>query len=172
MLNKPIYVRFTVLELSKYLMYDFHYNFTTDTDSLTYEIKSKDVYEDTYLTLVSINQTFLIQQTEKLLAKLKMNLKEFQSINLLDENKKCIVSGNGKEVKTKGVNISFEFEECEKVLLNKKLIRHKMKRIQSKLHKVGRYDVYKISLSCFDDQRYILGDGITTFTYFHKDLDD
>ena len=55
-LNKPIYVGFTVLELSKYLMYDFHYNFIkkkfdtdllfTDTDSLTYEIKSKDVYEE------------------------------------------------------------------------------------------------------------------------------
>ena len=54
-LNKPIYTGFTVLELSKYLMYDFHYNFIkkkydanllfTDTDSLTYEIKSKDLYE-------------------------------------------------------------------------------------------------------------------------------
>ena len=52
--NKPIYVGFTVLELSKYLMYDFHYNFIkknfdadllfTDTGSLTYEIKSKDTY--------------------------------------------------------------------------------------------------------------------------------
>ena len=56
MLNKPIYVGFTVLELSKWLMYDFHYNFIkkhfddellfTDTDSLTYEIKSEDVYEE------------------------------------------------------------------------------------------------------------------------------
>ena len=55
-LNKPVYVGFTVPELSKYLMYDFHYNFIkkkfdtdllfTDTDSLTYEIKSKDVYEE------------------------------------------------------------------------------------------------------------------------------
>ena len=54
-LNKPIYVGFTVLELSKWLMYDLHYNFFkkhfdaellfTDTDSLTCEIKSEDVYE-------------------------------------------------------------------------------------------------------------------------------
>ena len=53
--NKLIYVGFTVLELKKWLMYDFHYSFIkknfdaelllTDTDSLTYEIKSEDVYE-------------------------------------------------------------------------------------------------------------------------------
>ena len=53
MLNKPIYVRFTVLDLSKWKIYDFHYSFVkknfkaellfTDTDSLTYEIKPEDV---------------------------------------------------------------------------------------------------------------------------------
>ena len=56
MLTKPIYVGFTVLELSKWLMYDFHYNFIkkninikllfTDTDSLAYEIKSENAYEE------------------------------------------------------------------------------------------------------------------------------
>ena len=56
MLNKPIYVGFTILELSKWLMYDFHYNFIkkhfdtkllfTDTDSLAYEIKSEDVCKE------------------------------------------------------------------------------------------------------------------------------
>ena len=50
-LNKPIDIGFTVLGLSKWKMYDFHYNFIlksfnaellfTDMDSLTYEIKSK-----------------------------------------------------------------------------------------------------------------------------------
>ena len=55
-LKKTIYAGFTALELSQWLMYDFHYSFIkkhfdaeflfTDTDSLTYEIKSEDVYED------------------------------------------------------------------------------------------------------------------------------
>ena len=44
-----------------------------------------------------------------------------------------------------------------------------MKRIQSKLYRIGTYDVCKISLSCFDDKRYILGDGINSLAYFHED---
>ena len=58
MLNKPIYVGFTVLDLSIWKMYDFHYNFIkknfdaellfTGTDSLTYEIKSENVYEEIF----------------------------------------------------------------------------------------------------------------------------
>ena len=48
------------------------------------------------------------------------------------------------------------------------MIRHKMKRIQSKLHKIGTYDVCKISLSRFDDKIYVLGDGINSLAYFIK----
>ena len=57
-LNKPIYVRFSVRELSKLLMYKFHYNYVcnkydakllfTDTDSLVYVINSEDVYEQCF----------------------------------------------------------------------------------------------------------------------------
>ena len=43
-----------------------------------------------------------------------------------------------------------------------------MKRIQSKLHKIGTYDVYKIPLSYFDDKRYVLNDGVNSLAYFHK----
>ena len=43
-----------------------------------------------------------------------------------------------------------------------------MKRIQSKLHKIETYEVCKISLSCFDDERYILDDDINSVAYFHK----
>ena len=49
------------------------------------------------------------------------------------------------------------------------MARHEMKRIQSKLHRVGTYDVCKVSVSCFDDERYILDDGIDSLAYFHKD---
>ena len=85
----------------------------------------------------------------------------------------CIVSDDDTEVNTaKGQNISIEFNEYEDILFDKKIIRRKMKRIQSKKHKISTYDVNKISLSCFDDKRYILNDGITTLAYFDKDLKD
>ena len=44
-----------------------------------------------------------------------------------------------------------------------------MKRIQSKKHELGTYENNKIPLSCFDDKRYVLDDGIYTLAYFHKD---
>ena len=57
-LNKPIYVGFCILELSKLYMYTFHYDYVlhtfdvkllfTDTDSLVYEIKGGNVYEQCY----------------------------------------------------------------------------------------------------------------------------
>ena len=38
-----------------------------------------------------------------------------------------------------------------------------------KKHKLGTYEIDKISLSCFDNKRYVLDDGIHTLAYFHKD---
>ena len=61
--NKPVYLGMSILNLSKFLMYDFHYNYIktkygdmakllfTDTDSLAYEIKTKDFYKDINLDI-------------------------------------------------------------------------------------------------------------------------
>ena len=63
-------------------------------------------------------------------------------------------------------------QEFVDIFFNKKMMRHNMKRIQIKLHKIGTYDVCKISLSCFDDKIYILDNGVNSLTYFHKDIKD
>ena len=44
-----------------------------------------------------------------------------------------------------------------------------MKRIQRKKHKLGTYEIDKITLPCFDNKRYMLDDGICRLAYFHKD---
>ena len=55
----------------------------------------------------------------------------------------------------KGVNIATEFNEFNDILFKKNVVKHKMKRIQSKKHKLRTYEVNKISLSCFDDKRLV-----------------
>ena len=77
---------------------------------------------------------------------------------------------DGKEYNAaKGVSIATEFDKFKDALFNEKIIRHKMKRIQSKKHKLGTYEIDKISLSCFDDKRYVSDDGVYTLSCFHKD---
>ena len=53
----------------------------------------------------------------------------------------------------KEVNITTKFNEFKDVIFNKTIIKHKMKRIQAKKHKIGTYEIDKISLSCFDDKK-------------------
>ena len=66
------------------------------------------------------------------------------------------------------MSIGTEFNKLKDVLFNEKTTKHKMKRIQSKKHILGTYEIDKISLSCSDDKRYVLDDGIYTLAYFHK----
>ena len=64
---------------------------------------------------------------------------------------------DGKESNAaKEVNIAIEFNKFKDTLFNKKIIRHDMRRIQGKKHKIGTDKIYKISLSVFDDKRFVL----------------
>ena len=87
-LNKRIYIGCSVLDLIKWKMYDFHYNFmkknfdaellSTHTDSLTYEIKSKNVYEEFYkwkdlfdFSNYSKDSKFFNETNKKVIGKMK-----------------------------------------------------------------------------------------------------
>ena len=73
--NKPAYFGMCILELSKVLMYEFHYDYIknnygndsrllfTDTVSLMYEIKIEDVYEDFSNDFIQLSQNIMIIQT-------------------------------------------------------------------------------------------------------------
>ena len=91
-LDKLIYAGFSILDLSKLLMYQFHYKYFkkynanllfTDTDSFVYVIETNDVHEifmkiKVYLISVTIqkSQIFFVLPIKKWLVKWKMNLKE------------------------------------------------------------------------------------------------
>ena len=188
-LNKPVYVGFTVLDLSKWKMYDFLYNFIkknfdaallfTDTDSPTYELKLENVYEEFFqwkdlfdFSNYSKDSKFFDETNKKVIGKMK---DEFGGVIVnefvgLKSKMYSIKKIDGKEHNTaKGVSIATEFDKFKDVLFNEKIIRHKTKRIPSKTYKLGTYEIDKISLSCFDNKRYVLDDGIRTLVYFHKD---
>ena len=50
---------------------------------------------------------------------------------------------------------------------NNGIMQHKMKSIRSEYHQVSSYEINKTSLSCYDDKRYILDDGKTSYAYGH-----
>ena len=52
--------------------------------------------------------------------------------------------------------------------LTKQLLDTKWEEFKVKKHKLGTYEIGKISLLCFDDKRYRLDDEIHTLAYFHK----
>ena len=128
-------------------MHDFHYNFIkkidaellfTDADSLTYEDVYENFYKDKYLFDLSNypkESKFFDPVNENVIRKMKdvhkgKPIREFVGIKskihstLLDD---------GKEFNTaKGVNTVMKFNEYKDILFNKKITRHKMRRIQSK----------------------------------------
>ena len=189
-LNKPIYVEFNTLKLSKLLMYKFHYDYAcnkydakllfTDTDSLVYEMNSEDIYKQCFkgrelfdFSGYPIDSKYYDSTNKKVLGKMKDEFNRVKIIEFVGLKSKMysLISVDDRELnKAKGINKKLRHQEHVDVLLNKKVVRHNMKRIQSKLHEIGTYDVFKISLNCFDDKRYVLDDGINTLAYFHKDI--
>ena len=83
------------------------------------------------------------------------------------------IKDNQKEEKTaKGIkkNIiknNLKHINYKETLFNNKQMHHKMKTIRSQNHQIGSYEINKVSLSCYDDKRYILEDGIHSYAHGH-----
>ena len=196
-LNRPAYVGMCILDLSKTLMYDFHYNYIkskygdkarllfTDTDSLTYEIEADDVYQDFWKDKHLFDNSdypkdspFFDSTNKKVIGKFKdekagtpivgfVGLKSKMYSCITDDEKG---SRTAKGIKKNVIKQELQHDNYEDTLFNKKQMRHTMRLIKSKLHQIGSYVVYKISLSCFDDKRYIHENGVTSYAYGHKRL--
>ena len=196
-LDRPAHVGMCILDLSKTLMYDFHYNYIkkrynnkakllfTDTDSLCYEIETQDIYEELWQDRNLFDNSdypkdskFFDSTNKKVIGKFKDEAAGIPIVEFIGLRSKMYsyVKDNGKNEKTaKGVrkyvikkNITHEnYKDC---LLNRKQMLHSMRTIRSECHQIGSYQLNKISLSCFDDKRYTLEDGITSYAYGHKNI--
>ena len=193
-LNRPAYVGMCILDLSKTLMYDFHYNYIkkkygdkakllfTDTDSLTYEIETEDVYQDFWNNKDKFDNSdypessqYFSKANKKVIGKFKdeaagMPIKEFIGLRSKmysykkEDNK---VEKTAKGIKKNIIKGNIKHEDYKKVLFKNEQMQHRMKTIRSERHQLGSYEINKISLSCFDDKRYIANDGINSFSYGH-----
>ena len=121
-----------------------------------------------------LSKRFKIFVREKVIGKMKDEVKGNMISEFVELKSKMYSLIAEKKKKVKGVNknVAENRRQREYVdfLFDKTSIRHKMKIIQSKLHRTGMYDVFKIHLSCFDDKRHILDEGINSLTYFHKSI--
>ena len=193
-LDKPSYVGFSILELSKTLMYDFHYNYIrkkypvvkllfTDTDSLVYHIKTEDVYEDLFADRHLFDNSdypesskFHFAENKKVIGKFKDEasgdpITEFVGLkskmySYKTENKE---NKTAKGVKKNVIKCQLCLSDYRDTLFNCTTMRHKMRTIRSEYHQISSYQINKVSLSPFDDKRYILDDGISSYAYWnHK----
>ena len=193
-LNRPAYVGMCILDLSKTLMYDFHYNYIkknyrekakllfTDTDSLTYEIEAKDVYKDFWIDKDKFDNSDYLESSpyfdktnKKVIGKFKdeaagVPISEFVGLrskmySYIKDNQQG--SKTAKGIKKNVIKNNITHENYRDTLFNNKHMHHKMKTIRSKNHQLGSYEINKVSLSCFDDKRYIHEDGITSYAYGH-----
>ena len=196
--DKPVYLGMSILDLSKTLMYDFHYNYIkpkygenakllfTDTDSLAYEIETKDFYRDISSDVKSKFDTsnypkdhpsgILTGVNKKVIGMFKdeaagKQIAEFVGLRAKlysyrveeeYEEKKC------KGVKKAVIKKTITFNDYRDCLFDNKPAMRKMNVIRSHLHAVYTETVNKIALSPFDDKRLIREDNIHTFAYGHK----
>ena len=72
-----------------------------------------------------------------------------------------------KGIKKNVIKNNIKNEDYKNMLMNNKQMHHKIKIIRSERHQLGSYEINKVSLSCFNDKRYIHDNGISSYAYGH-----
>ena len=189
-MNKPVYLGQAILDLSKLVMYEFHYNYMRrkydsrnlklcymDTDSLVYQIRTDDFYAD----IASEVQARFDTSFHRSNRPLPMGLNK-KAIGLMkDEMDGDIIEefvalrpklysyrvGSKEHKKCKGIkkNIvkkTLTFEDYKDCLFNKTNVLRSQLLFRSYSHDVQMIKVNKLALSSDDDKRIIQPDGIFT----------
>ena len=193
-LNRPIYVGLCVLDISKVLMYDFHYNYVkskypndeskllfTDTDSLVYKIRSENLYRD----MLQDKELFDFSgypkdhpcyslANKKVIGKMKDELngslmREFVGLRAkmysLEYENSAMTKAKG--VKRYVIKKQLKHSDYRDCLFECREFLHQMNSIRSQRHVIYSMRQNKTTLSAYDDKRYILDDSITTLPYGH-----
>ena len=199
-MNKPVYLGACILDLSKTIMYDFHYNYIkpmykdkakllfTDTDSLIYEIETEDFYKDISGDVknrfdtsdypdnhpsgipTGINKKVLGMFKDEAMGK---SIKEFVGLRAKLYSYKMDKGEESKKckgIKKRVVEKTITHEDYKTCLLTGKEQLRKMNIIRSYNHEVYTEEVNKVALSAEDDKRYIMDDGIHTLAWGHYKL--
>ena len=197
-MNKPVYLGQVILDLSKIVMYEFHYNYMVpkygleklklcymDTDSLVYDIKTLDFYEDIADNVparfntsgycpnrslpVGLNKKIIGLMKDELGGKIMTDFvalrPKLYSYKKLDgsEDKKC------KGIKKCVVKKTLTFEDYKACLFSNSTEYRSQLMFRSAKHEVHTIEVNKVALNRDDDIRISRKDGISTFARGHKD---
>ena len=190
--NKPVYVGQAILDLSKTLMFDFHYNYIkkkykdkaellfTDTDSLMFQIYTDDFYKDISCDILEKFDTSDYPPDHPSGIPTGVNKKVIGMFKdeVAGKQITCFVGlrpklysfriEEDKEVrKCKGIKKNvikkkLDFDDYVKCLFSGKKEIRSMKIIRSEKHDIYSKEVNKVALSNEDDKRLVLDDKIKT----------
>ena len=201
-MNKPVYLGMSILDLSKTVMYDFHYKYIkpkygskakllfTDTDSFLYEIQTEDFYKDISGDVkdrfdtsdypenhpsgipTGINKKVLGMFKDEAAGKV---IKEFVGLRAKLYSYKMDEGKENKRckgIKKAVVEKSITHENYKTCLTTGKEQLRRQNIIRSYEHVLYTEEVNKIALSAADDKRYLLKDSFDTLAWGHYKIKD
>ena len=190
--NKPIFVGQVILDFSKTLMFDFHYNciknkygdkaelLFTDTDSLMYLIQTQDVYKDFSKDVRKKFDTSDYPENhpsgiktgvnKKVIGKFKDEAAGKQITHFVGLHPKLYtykIEGQGEKRKAKGVKKyvikkSLSFDDYKKWLFTEEEVMKEMNIVRSQNHEIFSIKVNKVALCANDYKRLICKNKIDT----------